>query len=359
VTPVRTLAAVCAATAVALAAVLGASGKSSTDVSGTVDNGLCPFPLQVVVRSSGVSGRAPATVLQFKFDGPTTVTLINEKTGRTATLATRGSYLAYPTGSVTFAGHQVWFWSTGKLVPFMSTNGPGSFVAPIFPLRSAHLKSSVIDPCALVAPAAPSTAPRTTASPWGLPAYQLSQIGYSGLTPILGALIRHDHAHLDVIVNGKHVTVPAGVGMAEPNDNGPCPVIPGQKWLGDCATRNFYTALVANAPLHTHSDNGLIHIESDRPGTFTLGQFFDEWGVRFDGKCVGGYCTESGKQLRVYLNGRRVTGDPRAIVLTNRQEIAVVYGGPGAFRSVPKRYTGGWPGAGCGGPHEISCNPRA
>ena len=75
--------------------------------------------------------------------------------------------------------------------------------------------------------------------------------------------------------------------------------------------------------------------------------------MRFDRSCVGGYCTGGGRQLRVYVNGRRVTGDPRAVVLAERQEIAVVFGSD--FGSVPSRYKGRWPGPGCGGPGEKSC----
>jgi hypothetical protein len=52
-----------------------------------------------------------------------------------------------------------------------------------------------------------------------------------------------------------------------------------------------------------------------------------------------------------------VSGDPQAIVLTNKQEIAIVYGGPSSFASVPAAYRGGWPGNGCGGPGEIRCVP--
>ena len=151
------------------------------------------------------------------------------------------------------------------------------------------------------------------------------------------------------------MTIPAGVGQAQPLDRGPCP--PGPIPVGDCTTGHVYVAQVANSPLHTHSTSGIMHIESDRPGTFTLGQFFDEWGVRLSASCVGGYCQGAGKELRVYVNGRRAR-NPRAVVLGNRQEIAVVFGGPGAFRSVPTRYTGGWPGLGCGGSGENSCLPR-
>jgi hypothetical protein len=49
-----------------------------------------------------------------------------------------------------------------------------------------------------------------------------------------------------------------------------------------------------------------------------------------------------------------VAGDPRRIVLADRQEIAVVYGGASAFASVPSAYAKRWP-VGCGGPGEPAC----
>jgi hypothetical protein len=203
----------------------------------------------------------------------------------------------------------------------------------------------------------PSTRPLTTPAPWGLPTFALHQIAFAGLNPVTGTLIRHDHVHLDVIVNDVRITVPAGVGMAEPVDRGPgpCPPPPESLSIGDCAPGHFFTARIATSPLHTHTSSGIIHIESDRPGRFTLGEFFDEWGVRLNSSCVGGYCTGNGKELRVFVDGRRVSGDPRSIVLTNRQEIAVVFGGPGDFSSVPSTFKGGWPGLGCGGAGEFKC----
>ena len=50
-----------------------------------------------------------------------------------------------------------------------------------------------------------------TPAQWGLPAHPLRQIAFAGLTPVTGTLLRHDHVHLDVIVNGRRVVVPAGV----------------------------------------------------------------------------------------------------------------------------------------------------
>jgi hypothetical protein len=175
-----------------------------------------------------------------------------------------------------------------------------------------------------------------------LPEYALSQMRYAGLTPLLGSILRHDHLHLDVIVDGRRITIPAGIGLAEPVDRGPCPA--GARASGDCATGTSFFAQVAVSPLHTHTASGIVHIESDRLARFTLGEFFDQWGVRFDASCIGSYCTGDGRELRVFVNGRRVADDPREIVLRNHQQIAVMVARPGSFGAVPSTYAGGWPG---------------
>jgi len=59
---------------------------------------------------------------------------------------------------------------------------------------------------------------------------------------------------------------------------------------------------------------------------FTLGQFFDVWGVRFTKDCIGGYCTKGNDKLRVFSDGKPVTGDPTNLVLSSHQVIAVVFG---------------------------------
>jgi hypothetical protein len=205
----------------------------------------------------------------------------------------------------------------------------------------------------------PSTTPRTTRAPWRLPTFALRQIAYAGLKPVTGTLIRHDHVHLDVIVDGARITVPAGVGMAEPVDRGPgpCPPPPESLSIGDCAPGHFFTARIATSPLHTHTSSGIVHIESDRRRTFTLGEFFDEWRVRLSSSCIGGYCAGNGKALRVFVDGKRVFGNPRRLALADRQEIAVVFGTPGDFRTVPSTYSKRWP-VGCGGQAEPACIVR-
>ena len=59
---------------------------------------------------------------------------------------------------------------------------------------------------------------------------------------------------------------------------------------------------------------------------YSLGQFFAVWGVRLDARCIGGRCAGDGKQLRVWVDGEPLEGDPTRIVLADHQEIAIAYG---------------------------------
>ena len=124
--------------------------------------------------------------------------------------------------------------------------------------------------------------------------------------------VLHIHQHLDILVNSKPVIVPAGIGIN-----------PVARFI---------------SPLHTHDVSGVIHVESDVMHDFTLGQFFDVWGVRFSKNCVGAYCAKGADTLRVFVNGEAVSGDPRSLVLREHQEIAVIYGPATANLSVPSTY---------------------
>jgi hypothetical protein len=132
------------------------------------------------------------------------------------------------------------------------------------------------------------------------------------------------HAHLDVLVNGRPVTVPAGIGIniadpgvhRAPNPSG------GTSYGGIqlCARPCI-------SPLHTHDTTGVLHTESATVTPNRLGQLFTEWGVRLDGSCVGGYCRPRAP-VAVFVAGKRYTGDPRQIGLADRREIAIVIGSP-------------------------------
>lgn len=127
--------------------------------------------------------------------------------------------------------------------------------------------------------------------------------------PGLSETIYHVHALAEVYVNGKQVTVPANIGL-------------------DQATQTF-------SPLHTHDTSGVIHMEADRPYPFTLGEFFDVWGVKFTDTQLGSFTTQDGEKLQVYANGKPVK-DPVNLKLSDHDEIVVGYGKPGSFPTKPK-----------------------
>jgi hypothetical protein len=114
-------------------------------------------------------------------------------------------------------------------------------------------------------------------------------------------LAYHIHAHLDISVDGAPVTVPAQIGISD----------------------------IGIAVLHTHDPTGIIHIEAPAPRDYTLGEFFDVWGVRLTSSCIGGYCASGSSELRTYVNGKRVDGDPRAVVLNAHDEIVLAFGTTG------------------------------
>jgi len=55
--------------------------------------------------------------------------------------------------------------------------------------------------------------------------------------------------------------------------------------------------------------------------------------VTLDGSCVATFCAPATK-IAIYIDGQPATGDPRAIELTDRREIAIVIGTPPA--QIPK-----------------------
>jgi hypothetical protein len=103
----------------------------------------------------------------------------------------------------------------------------------------------------------------------------------------------HTHVHLDVFYDGTPVRVPGGIGLGE-----------------------------KMAAIHTHDASGTVHIETTVPGNYTLGHFFELWGVPLE-------------NAEVHVDGVRVA-DAAAVTLIKRNEIAVVYGTPPAV--VPARY---------------------
>jgi hypothetical protein len=137
----------------------------------------------------------------------------------------------------------------------------------------------------------------------------------------------HVHSHLDVFVNGEPVVVPAGIGIDIHN-----PAV--RRFKATDGTTGYGgisppCANVCISPLHTHFDDGILHTEAKRNQFNNLGEFFTEWNVRLNSRCVGGYCKPTAP-ITIYVEGDRYSGNPRAIQLEDLKEIAIVIGTPPA-----------------------------
>jgi hypothetical protein len=160
-------------------------------------------------------------------------------------------------------------------------------------------------------PGAADTADRTVPV-WPRPTDLEGRAEAAGLRNVWGErLAEHVHTHLTVLDGDSPVTVPANVGHS---------------------VRERFAA-----ELHTHDTSGILHVESPTRQTFTLGQFFDEWGVRLDAWHVGDLRGE----LTVWVDGRRVIGNPRSIELTNRREIVLAVTTVGEVPHLPQPFD--WP----------------
>jgi hypothetical protein len=180
----------------------------------------------------------------------------------------------------------------------------------------------------------PAPQPATGGVPWPAPPNSLELARKAGLKPEPAEeLAYHVHAHLDVFVNGQPVIVPAGIGI---NIDDPgvhtFKLSDGSTAYGGIAPPCAQPCI---SPLHTHDVSGILHTESATPHPNDLGQFFTEWNVALDRHCVGGYCRPAASVL-VYVDGDRYTENPRAILLANHREIAIVIGTPP--KKIPTSY---------------------
>lgn len=105
-------------------------------------------------------------------------------------------------------------------------------------------------------------------------------------------LAMHMHSLLEIYVDGERLTIPAGIGI-----------------LSDGRMRY----------IHTHDSSGQLHIEAPFKRGFTLGDFFRIWGKKLDNECLDNYCGKVG----VTVNGEPYIGDPRGIVLRDRDVIVI------------------------------------
>jgi hypothetical protein len=122
----------------------------------------------------------------------------------------------------------------------------------------------------------------------------------------------HIHAHLTIFVDGQQRLIPYGIGIAPP-------------LRGENLTDGpFVTSGSCFTWLHTHTNDGIIHIESPVQRTYTLGNFFDVWDQPLSADQVG----PAHGHVTVFVNSRLYLGNPRNVRLLRHAQIQLDVGTP-------------------------------
>ena len=112
----------------------------------------------------------------------------------------------------------------------------------------------------------------------------------------------HIHQHLVILDHGRQVDIPANVGQVP-------------------ARRCLYW-------IHTHTPDGIIHIETPKDRSFTLGDFFAVWGQPLSRTRAASAKAKIRRRLRVWVDGKPYTGNPRGIKLASHTDIVIEAGPP-------------------------------
>ena len=106
----------------------------------------------------------------------------------------------------------------------------------------------------------------------------------------------HVHPNLSIIISGERQVLPANIGIKP----------------------------TCMSSLHTHTADGVIHVESPEKRDFTLSDFFAVWGESFTKDEVLGFKADATHQIRVTVNGVEVDTYENT-VLKDLEKIVISY----------------------------------
>jgi hypothetical protein len=220
-------------------------------------------------------------------------------------------WLAVAAGAVVVAGVAIGITLAATSGGPAAGGGTGSGGTPSLKLTSLSTLGT-LKPAPAPGPAGPEGAPVPSAAPLASTTTKATGQKVDGIgCDTSEQTLFHIHAHLAIFVNGSPRQVPAGIGI--PGATGQS--TPQGEFIsnGKC----FYW-------LHTHAADGIVHIESPVHRTYTLGNFFDEWGQPLGPDQAG---PAKGHVTAIY-NGKVYQGNPRDIPLSAHAQIQLEVGTP-------------------------------
>jgi len=106
----------------------------------------------------------------------------------------------------------------------------------------------------------------------------------------------HIHPELEIVINGTPVAIPHNLGV------GP-------------------TGMTA---IHTHDEDGVVHVEAPIKKDFTLGDFFAVWGKGFSSTKILDTTVDEKSEIVVTINGQKVDTYENTI-LRDKDKIVISY----------------------------------
>ena len=119
----------------------------------------------------------------------------------------------------------------------------------------------------------------------------------------MNPIIMHIHPQLSILVNGTSFSVPEQIGI-DPS-----------MWKDHSLDRFGMQSMPKMnmsdmAPLHTHDNSGVVHVESTANRNYTLGEFLDIWGLNLNDKTV-----------KMTTNGKPILTDFKEHILRDGEQI--------------------------------------
>jgi hypothetical protein len=161
--------------------------------------------------------------------------------------------------------------------------------------RSLTLATAIASTLSLFAGAAPAPLLAQSIVPMGQPVGGISCDAQEGQRI-------HIHQHLLILDHGKSVAIPPNVGQP-------------------AGKQCIYW-------LHTHTPDGVIHIEAPKDRSFTLADFFAVWGQPLSRSVAATARAKKGDYLRTWVDGKPFMGDPASIPLLAHTDIVIEAGPP-------------------------------
>ena len=117
-------------------------------------------------------------------------------------------------------------------------------------------------------------------------------------------LARHDHATLQIFINGEQELIPANVGI-----------------MTDICNQEGEEMHA----VHTHDSSGRLHIESNEDIDIPIGVFFDIWGYHFDETGIFEYRVNSTHELIMTVGGQQINEYDDYLLVNTSEIIEIRY----------------------------------